>query len=63
MNRQKTLTVPLRNESKVVRGEDHLLNKPPNSMISINFIKFSFRDWRVWECYERQISLVVSCDF
>ena len=40
---EKTLTVPLRNVSKLVHREDHLLNKPPNSMlleskISINFI-------------------------
>ena len=31
---EKTLTVPLRNVSKLVRTEDHLLNKPPNSMCS-----------------------------
>ena len=31
---EKTLTVPLRNVSKLVRKEDHLLNKPPNSMLS-----------------------------
>ena len=30
---EKTLTVPLRNVSKLVRREDHLLNKPPNSML------------------------------
>ena len=35
---EKTLTVPLRNVSKLVRKEDHLLNKPSNSMLSINFI-------------------------
>ena len=29
---EKTLTVPLTNVSKLVRREDHLLNKPPNSM-------------------------------
>ena len=34
----KTLTVPLRNVSKLVRKEDHLLDNPPNSMLSINFI-------------------------
>ena len=34
----KTLTVPLRNVSKLERKEDDLLNKPPNSMLSINFI-------------------------
>ena len=33
---EKTLTVPLRNVSKLVRREDHSLNKPPNSMLSIN---------------------------
>ena len=31
---EKTLTVPLTNVSKLVRREDHLLNKPPNSMCS-----------------------------
>ena len=31
---EKTLTVPLRNVSKLVRKEDHLLNKPPHSMLS-----------------------------
>ena len=29
----KTLNVPLRNVSKLVRREDHLLNKPPNSTL------------------------------
>ena len=28
---EKTLTVPLRNVSKLVHREDHLLNKPSNS--------------------------------
>ena len=32
---EETLTVPLRNVSKLVRKEDHLLNKPPNSMLSV----------------------------
>ena len=31
---KKTLTVPLRNVSKLVRREDHVLNNPPNSMLS-----------------------------
>ena len=31
---KKTLTVPLRNVSKLVRSKDRLLNKPPNSMCS-----------------------------
>ena len=31
---EKTLTVPLKNVSKLVRREDHLQNKPPNSMCS-----------------------------
>ena len=35
---EKTLTVPLRNVSKLVRKEDRLLNKTPNSMLLINFI-------------------------
>ena len=36
---EKTLTVPLKNVSKLVGREDYLLNKPANSMLlSINFI-------------------------
>ena len=31
---KKTLTVPLRNVSKLVGREDYLLNKSPNSMLS-----------------------------
>ena len=31
---ERTLTVPLRNASKLVRREDYILNKPPNSMLS-----------------------------
>ena len=31
-------TLTVRNVSKLVCKEDHLLNKPPNSMLSINFI-------------------------
>ena len=30
---EKTLTVPLRNVSKLLCREDHLLNKPPDSML------------------------------
>ena len=32
---EKTLTVSLRNVSRLVRREDYLLNKPPNSMHSV----------------------------
>ena len=31
---EKTLTVTLRNVSKLVGREDYLLNKPPNSILS-----------------------------
>ena len=44
---EKTLTVPLRNVSKLVRREDHLLNKTPNSMLlESRFQLISFHDWR-----------------
>ena len=42
---EKTLTVPLRNVSKLVRREDHLLNKPPNSMLLESKISINFIPW------------------
>ena len=42
---KKTLTVPLRNVSKLVRREDHLLNKPPNSMLLESKISINFIPW------------------
>ena len=49
--KEKVLTVPLRNVSKLVGREDYLLNNPPNSLLSsINFIP--------WLASEGMLSLI-----